>query len=250
VSFLRRRVGCASVSSTLVLVSCCVWASVASAAVTPGWECIPTTAGQPVVSGGTGNAPACGGSTTPVLAPTYVASGVGGKPTAVFSSINVQVVSGSGLTNGAVNGEGNLVLGYDEKGGIQTGSNNLIVGYGQSYSSYGSILGGSYNASTGPFTDVFGESNQAGAYAASVTGGIHNAAVGTNSLVAGGQKNKAKGVYASVGGGSGNTAEGESSEVSAGLANHASGIDSAVLGGFGNSASTSCQAIPAAPGSC
>ncbi len=236
-SLIRRRVGCAGVSWAVVLVSCCVWASVASAAVTPGWECVPTTAGQAVVSGGTGSAPSCGGGTTPVLAPTYVASGVGGKPTVEFSTINVQVVSGSGSTNGAVNGRGNLVVGYDEKPGTQTGSNNLVLGYGQSYSSYGSIVGGSYNSSTGPFTDVFGEANRASAYAASVTGGMHNAAEGQKSLVAGGQQNKAKGVYASVGGGSENTAEGESSEVSAGLANKASGADSAVLGGNYNQAS-------------
>lgn len=94
----------------------------ALAATTPGWECVPTTAGQAVVSGGTGAAPSCSGGTTAVLAPTYVASGVGGKPTVEFSSVNVQVVSGSGATNGAVNGEGNLIVGYNEKPGTQTGS--------------------------------------------------------------------------------------------------------------------------------
>src|SRR5438067_2126009 len=91
-----------------------VVAGQAWAAVTAGWECVPTTAGQPVVSGGTGASPSCGSGTTAVLAPTYVASGVGGKPTVVFAAVNVQVVSGSGATDGAVNGKGNLVLGYDE----------------------------------------------------------------------------------------------------------------------------------------
>lgn len=248
-SFLRRRIGGAGVSATLALVSCGVGVSVASA-VTPGWECVPFTAGQAVVSGGTGNAPSCAAGTTVVLAPTYVASGVGGKPTVEFSAVNLQVVSGSGLTNGPVNGEGNLVVGYDEKPGLQTGSNNLILGYGQSYSSYGALVGGSYNASAGPFTDVFGESDKASGYAASVTGGIHNAAEGSNSLVAGGQKNKAKGLYAAIGGGSENTAEGESSEVSAGHLNKTHGIASAILGGDGNLTSASCQAIPAVPGSC
>lgn len=221
-SFLFERIGRArtSVPLALVLVGGCAWASVASAAVTPGWECVPTTAGQAVVSGGTDSHPSCGIGTTAVLAPTYVASGVGGKPTVEFSSVNVQVVSGSGSTNGAVNGEGNLVVGYDEKTGTQTGSNNLILGYGQSYSSYGSIVGGSYNSSTGPFTDVFGESNKASAYAASVTGGMHNAATGSNSLVASGESNIAANPF------------------------------SAILGGKGNSTSANCQAIPAAPGSC
>ena len=48
-------------------------------AITPGWECVPTTAGQAVVSGGTGSAPSCGAGTTAVLAPTFVSSGVGGE---------------------------------------------------------------------------------------------------------------------------------------------------------------------------
>jgi trimeric autotransporter adhesin len=235
VSFLRRRVGSVSIASTLVLASCLVGVSVASATVTPGWECVPTTAGQAVVSGGTGNAPSCAAGTTAVLAPTYVASGVGGKPTVEFSTLNVQVVSGSGSTSGPVNGMGNLVIGYGEKPGTQTGSNNLILGYGQSYTSYGAIVGGSYNFSTGPFTDVFGESDKASGYAASVTGGIHNFAEGMNSVVTGGQKNKAKGLYSSVDGGSENVAGSASSTI---------------LGGHGNLTSTSCQAIPAAPGSC
>ncbi len=34
-----------------------------------------------------------------------------------FSGVNVQVVSGAGETNAAVNGEGNLVIGYDENPG-------------------------------------------------------------------------------------------------------------------------------------
>src|SRR5256885_13306260 len=82
-------------------------------AVTPGWECIPTTAGQAVVSGGTGSAPSCGAGSTAVLAPTYVPSGAGGKPTVQFAAVNVQIVNGAGKTE-SVNGKGNLVLGYDE----------------------------------------------------------------------------------------------------------------------------------------
>lgn len=88
-----------------------VFAGGASGAVTPGWECVPTTAGQAVVSGGTGATPSCGAGKTAVLAPTYVAAGVGGKPTVQFAAVNVQIVSGSGSTNAAVNGRGNLVAG-------------------------------------------------------------------------------------------------------------------------------------------
>ena len=117
----------------------------AFAAVTPGWECIPTTAGQAVVSGGTAASPSCAGGATAVLAPTYVSSGVGGRPTVAFSTVNVQVVSGSGSTNGAVNGEGNLVVGYAENGSghPQSGSNDLVVGSNNGWSGYGELVGGS-----------------------------------------------------------------------------------------------------------
>src|SRR4051794_1071846 len=105
-------------SRSAAAVGAAVWvgafAACASAAVTPGWECVPTTAGQAVVSGGAGAAPSCGAGTTAVLAPTYVPSGVGGKPTVQFAAVNVQVVSGSGSTTGTLNGEGNLVVGYAE----------------------------------------------------------------------------------------------------------------------------------------
>ena len=63
---------------------------------------------------------------------TLVSSGVAGKPTIQFSGVNVQIVSGAGKTNAAVNGAGNLVIGYDESGGTQTGSHNLVLGHAQS----------------------------------------------------------------------------------------------------------------------
>src|SRR5436309_15319489 len=123
------------------------WVSCAWAAVTPAWECVPTTAGQAVVSGGTGATPSCGGGQTAVLAPTYVSSGVGGKPTVQFAAVNVQIVSGSGGTNAKVNGEGNLVIGYDENpGGLpQTGSHDLILGRNQSFTGFAELLGGEQN---------------------------------------------------------------------------------------------------------
>src|SRR5947209_19801878 len=122
---MRVRVGLMAVVTAAAL-----WAAdVAAAAVTPGWECVPTTAGQPVLSGGTGSAPTCGATSTPVLAPTYVSSGVGGKPTVQFAAVNVQILNGAGATASA-NGEGNLVLGYDESPGSQTRSEERRVGKG------------------------------------------------------------------------------------------------------------------------
>src|ERR1700733_14711988 len=95
------------VSAVAAVASC--WAvGVSGAAAATAWECVPAHAGQPVTSGGTGGSPSCSRG-TPVLGPTYVASGVGGKPTVEFSAVNVQIVSGSGSTSATVNGRGNLV---------------------------------------------------------------------------------------------------------------------------------------------
>src|SRR6202035_4175162 len=79
------------------------------------------------------NIPAAGGFETlnKLLAHmTFVESGVGGTPTIQFSGANVQIVNGEGKT-ASVNGEGNLVIGYDENPGTvrgtpgaQTGSHN------------------------------------------------------------------------------------------------------------------------------
>ena len=69
----------------------------------------------------------------------YEAEGVGGKPTIAFSGLNVQIDSGAGQEN-VINGEGNLVIGYNppSTGGhtyqecvvypAVSGSNNLILG--------------------------------------------------------------------------------------------------------------------------
>ena len=70
------------------------WAS-ATLGATPGWGVCADDCGQAVVSGGTGAAPSCS-SGTPVLAPTYVSSGVDGKPTVQFSGVNVQIINGTG----------------------------------------------------------------------------------------------------------------------------------------------------------
>jgi len=123
------------------LISLAVGVASASAA---GWECVPAAAGQSVLSGGTGSVPSCPQADTAVLAPSYVSSGVGGKPTVTFSGVNVQVVSGSGSTSAAVNGEGNLVVGYAENSynHQQSGSNDLVVGSANGWSGYGEIVGG------------------------------------------------------------------------------------------------------------
>jgi hypothetical protein len=151
----------------------------------------------------------------------YVASGIGGKPTVQFSGVNVQVVSGAEKT-AAVNGAGNLVIGYDENPGKreQTGSHDLVLGEGQTFTSYGGLVAGLNNTIAAPF--------------ASVAGGSSNVARGSSASVAGGTSNVARGSSATVSGGESNEALGGGSAVSGGDHNHAVGIESSVSGGFEN----------------
>ena len=69
-----------------------------------------------------------------------------GQDTLTFSAMNVQVVSGSGTTNGIVNGTGNLIIGYNELrsggGDVRTGSHMLVNGYGNNYTAYGGMVVG------------------------------------------------------------------------------------------------------------
>jgi trimeric autotransporter adhesin len=196
--------------------------------------CVPTTAGQPIVSNGSQTQ--CTGpqaGDTAVALPSssddqqtllsllphvqVVDSGVGGKPTIRFSGVNVQVVSGSGATDGPVNGVGNLVVGYAENSGArpQTGSNDLILGTNNSWTGFGEIVGGTYNVARG-------------AYAAAL--GVHNIATGANTFVTG-AANTARGAQSSVLGGRHNIASGIASVVAAGVDNHATDLFASVLGG-------------------
>jgi hypothetical protein len=229
---MRTRIGAAAAAVAFVLI-----AQAAHAALTPGWECIPTTAQQPVVSGGTGATPSCMSGTTPVLAPTFVSSGVGGKPTVQFANVNVQIVSGSGSTT-LGNGTGNLILGYDEAPGAQTGSHDLVLGEGQSYTGVGEIVAGDHNTVQGNFSSALGGyDNVVTSGFAALLGGCSNL-IGTGSLALSALCSDTvhhNHEFATVSGGEHNTA---------------SGIDASVGGGKGNKASRGCEAIPAAPGTC
>src|SRR4051794_1854981 len=141
-----------------------------------------------VPSSGAVTAGACAGAGTSVALPAssadqqalisllphvrFAASGIGGKPTITFTGVNVQVVSGSGHTNGAVNGEGNLVIGYAENTGnrTRTGSNDLIVGFDNGWSSYGQLVGGVHNVASGPYASAAGNNNVASGTAAFAAG--------------------------------------------------------------------------------
>jgi len=199
-------------------------------AASPIYECVPAKYGAALTAGNASGECKANKKTTytPVALPAtaeeqqkllailpyikYVQKGVGGKPTIQFSGANVQIVNGEGKTETA-NGAGNLIIGYDQTGGefelagepitteaVQTGSHNLVLGALNTYTSWGSILGGPRNTASGPLTQVFGWTNTASNGFASVTGGVGNYASGPESPVSGGELNEASGVRPSVSG--------------------------------------------------
>ncbi len=139
----------------------------------------------------------------------------------LFEGMNVQIVDGSGDTEGVVNGLGNLIVGYNElrpSGSDKTGSHNLVVGELHNYSSYGGLVAGMRNTVSN--------------FNASVSGGFQNVASGGLSSVSGGNLNEASGTFSSVSGGQSNTASGNTSSVSGGNRGSAPGIFNWAGGGL------------------
>jgi len=224
--------------------------------------CIPDKAGKPVIAGEAGTCkdtktltyvalelPGAGGlETLNKILPhmSYSESGVGGKPTIGLTGVNLQVVSGSGTTAGAVNGAGNIIIGYDENSGkhAQTGSHDLILGEQQTFTSFGGVLAGDANTISGPFSSVTGGfENVASGEAAWAGGGQRNLANGFDSSVSGGQLNEA-GFVASVSGGAQNRASRGSSWVGGGKENNANAQYASIFGGKALKAEKEYEAIP------
>jgi hypothetical protein len=172
--------------------------------------------------------------------------------TLLFTGLNLQVVNGTGLTDGDVNGLGNVIIGYNEDNGDnKTGSHNLVIGANHSYTSSSGLVSGLDNTIGGPFASVAGGlRNTAGirsfvgggndntaARDSFVGGGRGNTATAAFSAVVGGSANTANGSFnAFVGGGNGNTATGFSAFVGGGSLNVASGSRSFVGGGSNDTA--------------
>jgi len=168
------------------------------------------------------------------------------QDTLTFTNMNVQLVSGSGETFGAITGTGNLIIGYNETRNEtfasvpcpsdvetefacnrRTGSHMLIIGEENNYTSFGGM--------------VVGANNETSARSASVSGGSGNIATSWYSSVSGGRGNTASSDYASVSGGNSNTASANYASVSGGSSNTASGFAASVSGGNGKTAgTTSC----------
>ena len=163
-----------------------------------------------------------------------------------FDACNVHIRSGSGDTFGAVNGTGNLIIGYNENDGSDTksGSHNLVIGADHTYTSYGGLVAGFNNAVTGTYASVSGgQANLASGFLASVSGGEVNHASGTAASVSGGRHNVASAASVSVSGGQNNLASSTTSSVSWGARNTASGGSSSVSGGQANEASNNFDSV-------
>jgi hypothetical protein len=190
----------------------------------------------------------------PVLAPISVTDD---GALVRFTGVNVQIVSGSGATDGAVNGLGNLIVGYNEQRdtddgrspALRTGSHNVIVGPAHEYMGFGGLVSGVDNSITGAHaTVVGGRTNGAGGFATAVLGGECNAATADAATVVGGGGplravpdgfscelgNNALETHAVVVGGSGNSASGEGSVIAGGTLNGTLNPASSVFGGTGN----------------
>ena len=172
-----------------------------------------------------------------------------GQPTAMLSGVNVQIVNGLGST-GAVDGLGNLTIGYNENAPTptvfcsngnyidqatceangelwaanqRTGSHNLILGAGNAYTRHGTLVAGYANSTNAAY--------------ASISGGNYNLARGEHSAISGGYLNRTDNFSSSVSGGTDNVASGGNSSISGGRTNRTTGPDSSVHGGSQNLAS-------------
>lgn len=155
-----------------------------------------------------------------------------------FSGFNVHVRSGSGATDGPVNGRGNLIVGYNAGSPERTGSHNLVVGDLHSYTSFGGLVAGRANTISGASATVSGGfNNVASGIGASVSGGQHNRATGELASVSGGHRNLASDLWASVSGGEDNVAQSIVASVSGGSRNSALAFGASVCGGQANEAS-------------
>jgi hypothetical protein len=172
-----------------------------------------------------------------------------GYDTLRLSDMNLQIVNGTGTTNGAPNGHGNLLIGYNapRPGAVapqRTGSHSVIIGDRHHWTSYAHLLAGFSHSASGQGASITGgsASTASGDWSA-VTGGFVNTARGDWSAVTGGSANVASGHGGSVTGGTENTASGLNAVVSSGRENTATGSLAFVGGGRENTAGGSNVSI-------
>jgi hypothetical protein len=144
-----------------------------------------------------------------------------------FSGMNLQVVNGTGQTDGTPNGLGNLILGYNlGPAAGKTGSHDLVIGDNNTYNSTSGIVSGINNTLSGKYALASGYANTASGFGSFASG--ENNTAGSEDSFATGNKDTASG-FDSFASGEQNTASGPSSFAN-GIVNTASGFDSFASG--------------------
>lgn len=120
-----------------------------------------------------------------------------GGDTIRITGANLQVVSGSGTTDGSVNGLGNIIIGYNESRTTspldeRTGSHMLVLGAESNYTSFGGIVSGKTNHTSGPFSSILG-----GQMSKILEDGV-------TSVIVGGHQNQMRADFSAILGGSNN----------------------------------------------
>jgi hypothetical protein len=210
------------------------------------------------------------------LDPYLTVDASGGKPVAVLSGINLQIVNGAGTALLKENGLGNLIIGYNERGGgrehcskgtdapfvpiveagacaaaggtwgaeLRTGSHYIVVGPYNDYTALGGVVFGTGNISDGQGANVLGGGgNEAAEWYATITGGSANSARGVFASAVGGFHNIVQGQSAVAVGGGGNTVTGSDAVAVGGSACTVSGSGAVAAGGSMNAASGDDSAV-------
>ena len=145
-------------------------------------------------------------------------------PNIIFEGVNIHLRSGSGTTEGPVNGVGNLIIGYNEMpdrdpfiDGDRGGSHNLVMGKENRFASYVGLVHGENNAVMDENSaTIAGHGHKVpGGYAAAI-GGHYNTVTGTEAVAIGGGFNYSSGKLSVVSGGEYNYTDGRVSTVSGG----------------------------------
>jgi hypothetical protein len=151
-----------------------------------------------------------------------------------IDGMNLHLRNGSGTTDGAPNGLGNLIIGYNEStpDNLRSGSHNLILGLRNSYTSIAGIVGGYDNLIASPYAAVItGDNNQATGEQSVIISGTGGLADDTTAVVVGGFQNRATGFRSVTISGWQNDARGSYSAILGGDTNVATATESSIGGG-------------------
>jgi hypothetical protein len=179
-----------------------------------------------------------------------------------ITGANLNIVNGVGSTS-SVNGLGNVIIGYNETRGDgpdnRSGSHMLVVGMENNYSSYGGIVAGFHNETSGDFATVTGGwlNRAAGSYStvtggarnvtngpfSAISGGVYNTTIGPSGSISGGLRNTIYGSYTSISGGADNRTYAYASSICGGRNNQAQGEYSSVTGGAYNIADANWASV-------